>query len=235
MKIPGRLLEVASYVIANESMADIGSDHALLPCYLVSQGMCPRAIIGELTNGPYQRACRVIKERGLAQLIEVRQGDGLEILWPGEVSTLVLAGMGGRTITNILESAGSKVESFKRLVVQPMNALPLVRSLAGYKGWIIEQETVVKDEDYYVTIVMRPKRGKTCIYKDLELELGPIILERNEEPIIRDYLSFSLHKMASIIAQIPEQGGERAQQVKLLYQNRKQELEEILKCRLRQR
>ncbi|MGE5397429.1 MAG: tRNA (adenine(22)-N(1))-methyltransferase [Chitinophagales bacterium] len=227
--LPSRLAELTSYIIPGEPMADIGSDHALLPCFLINQGICPRAIIGELTTGPFIRAQKTISLVGLTDRIETRQGDGLDILSPGEVSTVVIAGIGAATITGILDRAGKKIESFKRLVLQPMGTLRDLRAFIAARGWLIEAENVIKDTHYYVSISINPVSGPLYNFSDLEMEFGPRILERHNESAIRDYLEYHLRKYQKIILQTSPVESSRAKNAVNIYKDRKIRLEEVLK------
>ncbi len=222
-------MSIADLVIPGEPAADIGSDHALLACYLVDEGRCPRAICGELGDGPYRRTLEAVRKYGLDHLIEVRQGDGLEVLDCGEVATVVLAGMGGYTIVSILNASPAKTQSFKRLVLQPMNALAEVRRLANSKGWKIEKETVVKDGDYYVNLVINPQCRQDNKLSETELRWGPILMQgAAQESVVRDYYRFQLDKLERIIAGIPNNSTGRSLMRKQEYERRKKELEEIL-------
>ncbi|MGE5416303.1 MAG: tRNA (adenine(22)-N(1))-methyltransferase [Acidobacteriota bacterium] len=229
IKLPKRIQAIAEMVIIEEPVADIGADHALLPCYLTANRVVPRAIVGELTAGPYQRACSTVYRYGLHRLVEVRQGDGLEVLKPGEVSTVVMAGMGGNTINEIILAAGEKVESFKRLVIQPQNALKEVRTLIANKGWPITDERIVYDHDYYSIMVVCPESGEPYSLTDLEAMFGPRILERTEESLIRDYLCFYINKFSGIKERIQVEGGKDAQQEKQYYMDLVDRLEEVLR------
>jgi tRNA (adenine22-N1)-methyltransferase len=223
-------MSIADLVIAGEPVADIGSDHALLACYLVDEGRCPRAICGELGEGPYRRTFEAVCKYGLDHLIEVRQGNGLEVLAVGEVATVVLAGMGGNTIVSILNASPPKTQSFNRLVLQPMNALVEVRRLASSKGWSIEKETVVKDGDYYVNLVLNPRCRQDNKLSETELRWGPLLMQdAQKEPVVRDYYRFQLDKLERIIAGIPKHSTGRSLRRKQEYEKRKKELEEVLK------
>lgn len=229
IKITSRLAGVAELVINGEPVADIGSDHALLACYLVAGGHCPWAICGELRDGPYQRTLQAVRMYGLESLIRVRQGNGLEVLACGEVSTVVLAGMGGNTIIDILSTSPGKTQSFNRLVLQPMNALAEVRRLASVNGWRIESETVVRDGDYYVNLVLNPQYKQDYTLSEAQLRWGPLLMQNIKEPIVRDYYNFQLDKLNQIIAGIPDQSSRRSLVQKQVYEKRKKELEDVLR------
>ena len=97
-------------------VADIGTDHALLPCYLIREKIAARVIGVEIKKGPYQRANLNISNYNLSSEIELRLGDGLTVLKPREVDTVILAGMGGSLICRLLEAAPQIVTGLNRLL-----------------------------------------------------------------------------------------------------------------------
>jgi tRNA (adenine22-N1)-methyltransferase len=227
--LSSRLSSLAAYVIKGEPAADIGSDHAQLACYLVSSGICPRAICGELGDGPYRRSFHYVDSLGLTELINVRQGDGLEVLNHGEAATVVIAGLGGNTICDILRANISKTQSFERILVQPAGPLLEVRSLAAERGWEIIDESVVKaGKHFYVNIALAPCSGKPYRLSEKELRWGPRLLAKKDEPAVRVYLQSQIDKYSAIIGQITADAGARAFEVKNTYQRIKEDLEETV-------
>jgi len=104
-KLSQRLLTLAQMVPRGARVADIGTDHAFLPCYLVKEKISPYVIGVEVKKGPYKKACFSVNKYNLEEQIELRLGNGLTVLKPGEVNTVVLAGMGGTVVCNILEQS----------------------------------------------------------------------------------------------------------------------------------
>ncbi len=102
MKLSKRLATIAALVPPGGRLADIGTDHAYLPVYLVTEGIVPSAVAGEVNEGPFRAAGEALARVGLADRISLRFGDGLAVLAPGEADTAVIAGMGGQTIVDIL-------------------------------------------------------------------------------------------------------------------------------------
>ncbi len=104
-KLSKRLQTVAAYVPQNAVVADIGSDHAYLPCYLVHQGIVQKAIAGEVVKGPYESACKEVRTEQLQDKITVRLADGMEAVEHEDgVTTVTIAGMGGPLIASILNT-----------------------------------------------------------------------------------------------------------------------------------
>lgn len=116
-----RLEKVASFVPKGAIVADIGSDHAYLPCYLVHKGIIQKAVAGEVVKGPYQSALKKVKEEGLENQITVRLADGLEAIESADhVDTITIAGMGGSLIVSILEKI---LKNSKPLIASSYNQI----------------------------------------------------------------------------------------------------------------
>lgn len=140
-----RLQTVASLVRQGSRLADIGTDHALLPCVLVKSGRCPSAIASDVRVGPAEVARRSVLAAELSEKIEVRLGDGLATVAAAEVDDIVIAGMGGETIAAILQAAPwTRCERY-RFVLQPMTRAEKLRRWLFENGFEIEQERIADD------------------------------------------------------------------------------------------
>ncbi|MFB9325461.1 tRNA (adenine(22)-N(1))-methyltransferase TrmK [Paenibacillus aurantiacus] len=155
MKLSKRLQTIADRVTPGSRTADIGSDHALLPVYLVQSGRVPSAIAGELNTGPYQAACKAAASAGLTAVIAVRQGDGLCVLHPGEADTVTIAGMGGSLMADILEAGrlSGKLEGVRELVLQPNVGEEFVRRWLVRHGWTLTDETVLEEDGRFYEVL----------------------------------------------------------------------------------
>lgn len=144
-ELTARLAAVAALVRQGSRVADIGTDHALLPVWLVQSGQCPAAIASDIGEGPAASARRTVDEAGLTARIPVRVGDGLAPVAPHEVDDVVIAGMGGETIAAIMQSAPWLRNSRYQLVLQPMSKPERLRRFLYSAGFAIERETVVAE------------------------------------------------------------------------------------------
>ena len=120
MNIGARLEAIAALVPQNCVVADIGTDHAYLPVWLMQKGLIKPAIAADIAEGPCRAAQTNIGMYGVKDKIEVRRGSGLTVLKPGEADGAVIAGMGGSTIVQILEESPEVAKTLKFLIVQPM-------------------------------------------------------------------------------------------------------------------
>jgi len=224
---------VADMIQAGQTVADIGADHAQLAIYLAEHNIAPSIIIGELSDGPYTRACRAVKGSTAGHRIEVRQGNGLQILSKGEVNCVVLAGMGGDTIIDILAYDWDKAASFQSYVFQPMSKAEVLRQRLASRGWIIEDERLVEEHGrIYLIVTCHPGN---CPYhlNGLELELGPVILKADSE-IKRQYIARYLQKCRQIYMELQQSPLHRNRILANIYREKIIVLEEVLNANANQ-
>ncbi|SEM29353.1 tRNA (adenine22-N1)-methyltransferase [Mesobacillus persicus] len=178
-KLSDRLAAVANYLPHGCRMADIGSDHAYLPCHMVKKGAVRFAIAGEVAEGPFQSAMKQVQLEGLTDRIVVRKGDGLEVIEPGEVDCITVAGMGGTLIASILESGKDKLGEVTKLILQPNVGAMAIRRWLSANDWKLTSETILK-EDGKIYEVLVADKGESK-YTEAEVLFGPYLLkDRNE-------------------------------------------------------
>lgn len=179
-KLSKRLEAVASFVPTGAVVADIGSDHAYLPCYLVHNGIVKKAIAGEVVKGPYESAIRQVKLEGLEAHITVRLADGLKAVEKSDgVDTITIAGMGGPLIVSILDKCPEALQSVTRLILQPNIHAKVIREWAIRNGWAILDEVILKeDEKIYEILVLQ--RGAMEL-SEQEILLGKQLMANKTE------------------------------------------------------
>lgn len=183
-KLSKRLETVASFVPNGAVTADIGSDHAYLPCYLVKKGVVSAAIAGEVVNGPYQSAKKQVQAEGLTDSVSVRLGDGLEVLQPGEAECITIAGMGGALIASILDRGKDKLGDVKRLVLQPNISAISIRTWFIDNGWELVDEEILEEDGKIYEILVGEQGNPDTPYQPLGekgLLFGPFLMIRKQE------------------------------------------------------
>lgn len=148
--LSNRLKMIADKVQLHSRLADIGSDHALLPVYLASQRIVSFAIAGEYHLGPLEAAKQQVKEANLIDRIDVRHGDGLAVIQRGEVDCITIAGMGGNLIARILDEGKEKLDGVQQLILQPNVGEDVVRHWLVEHGWyLLEEDILLEDGKIY--------------------------------------------------------------------------------------
>ena len=196
-----RLKKVASFVEQDSKVADIGSDHAYLPCYLVHTGKIQQAIAGEVVKGPYESAVKQVRSEGLEKEIEVRFGNGLAVIQPqDQVQTITIAGMGGPLIASILEAGKDKLETVETLILQPNVHAKAIREWAIQNDWKITNETIL-EENAKIYEILVFKKGK-MVLDEQELLVGPFLLQE-KSPVFQKKWSTEMSEWQRILKQLP--------------------------------
>ena len=213
--ISARLLQIAMMIERNKVVFDVGSDHALLPCFLIESGISKKVYAGEIAEGPLQNVKQTIEKRGLEGKIVPVFSDGLAKA-ADDVDIVVIAGMGYHTIKHILDSCD--VSRYQYFIVQSNTDVDLLRAYISEKGYTIEDEKVVYDDFYYQ--VIRFSADLHDPYSDLEIKYGPILLKRRDEVFLA-YLKQTLDKLKEInvIAKKAEIAEKIAEIEKILYKD----------------
>jgi tRNA (adenine22-N1)-methyltransferase len=136
---------LADWVTPGTVLADIGTDHAYLPVWLVLHGQISRAIAGDLRPGPLSRARATAVAFGVEAAVELRLCDGLSGIAPHEAETIAIAGMGGENIAAILAAAPWAADGAHKLLLQPMSRAEALRTYLSENGFQIEQEALAED------------------------------------------------------------------------------------------
>ena len=135
----------ASLVREGRRIADIGTDHAYLPVYLVLNGKNPSAIASDLRTGPLENARQTVNEYGLSEIIELRLSDGFDMLYFTEADDFILAGMGGTLMTDLISRTDWLKNENIHLVLQPQSHAQDIRKYLCENGFEINRELCVSE------------------------------------------------------------------------------------------
>lgn len=145
MRLSKRLLMVSSLTGHCDTAADIGSDHCYLPVYLIRTGASSRCIATDIRSGPLDRARATVAAEGLSDLVELRLSNGLRSCCPNEAQVIIIAGMGGNTIIDILSETPWAKDGNHRIVLQAMTGSDKLRLFLWNAGYVILQEALCED------------------------------------------------------------------------------------------
>lgn len=161
----GRLALCASMVRPQAALADVGTDHAYLPVWLAKQGAISKAVASDIRPGPLERAKQNIERYGVENLVTARLSDGLDAILPEEADDIIIAGMGGLMMADIIRRAPWLKNSAKRLILQPMTHAEDLRRSLSEQGFSILHEQAVLDERHVYTVML-------CVYRPQDRMAG---------------------------------------------------------------
>ena len=185
--LDSRLSMIAQLVGRCECYADIGCDHGRLGAFMLQSHLCQRAILTDISEPSLNKARTLLGKAGLLDRVRLEVCDGIPILGD-DVDTVVISGMGGTTIADILHAGRDKLGG-ARLVLQPNVGTRELRSALCEIGYSIVDENVIRDSRrLYVIIAARPGEAKYC---EKQLIVGPVLLEKLPDAL-RPYAQFRL-------------------------------------------
>lgn len=186
MELSKRLYAVAGLVTEGASVADIGTDHGYIPIYLMERGIASKVIATDIHEGPLKRAESHISQKRLEGVIELRLSDGLSGIRPGEVDTMIAAGMGGGLVIKILSEGEAVVHTLKSMILQPQSEIYRVRRYVNEHGLRIAEEDMVEEDGKYYP-VLKVIRGDREQYEAWEYLYGKRLIEARH-PVLYQYL-----------------------------------------------
>ena len=165
----------------------MGTDHAYLPIYLLTEGKITGGVVTDINKGPIDRAIAHIREYGADQKLTAIHCDGLSAVAPCSVDDIFILGMGGELIADIVAAAEWTKNKDIRLILQPMTHPEAVRGFLWDNGYRIVAERIVFDEKIY-QVIAAEYCGERENYNELELMFGKINLEE-KEPLLFELFS----------------------------------------------
>ena len=199
MKISSRLKLIASFVDDNSHVIDVGCDHALLDIFLVQTKTNIKVIASDVNKGPLEGARKNISLYNLENKIEIKLDDGIRGI-NQDTDTIIISGLGGETIIDILKEDISRLKNIKTIILSPHSDIYDVRKEIISLGYKIENEIFTYEQNKPYTIIKFIK-GKEN-YTDDELYFGPIILKNRNEYFYKYYNELN-KKNKKILENIP--------------------------------
>ena len=171
IKLTDRLQSIADMVDKGATIVDVGTDHGYIPAYLVKNNIVKRAIACDINEGPLNSCKSFVRSLGLEDRIDCVLSDGLKNI-DGEYDTVIIAGMGGELISNILDNA-DRIKTCK-LIINPMTHPELARKWLYQNGFCIEKDIVVPDGKHHYSILKAYYTGEIQNKTEKDFFLGEI-------------------------------------------------------------
>lgn len=199
-----RLECIKSMVSTCKVAADIGTDHGYVAEMLLTDKICNKVIATDINKGPLNRAIEHLTSLNLNTKCDFRLGSGLTVLKENEVDAIIIAGMGGELIADIIETSKNIAMDAQQLILQPMTTGDKLRQYLYENGFTIVDENIVKElHHYYFIIKAVPSNNNEIneINDDIYYEISKIVLEK-KDPLVTEYMNKLLNINENIIRSI---------------------------------
>ena len=228
LKLTNRLLKIASLVSENKRLADIGTDHGYIPVYLLNEGKINFAILADINKGPLENARSEVKRNKLEDKVDLRLGSGIEVLKKGEVDEVIIAGMGGILIGELLEANKEVAHSVDKLILQPMQAQEELRQYLLNNGYEILDECLEKEDFRIYEIIVAKYTGKNTHLEDnIYYEIGKKLIENKDELLV-EFVENKIKKYNNIISKLGNKDTEAVIAKRNLANERIEKLKELI-------
>ena len=215
IRLKPRLQTAADMVRIGSRVADIGTDHAYLPASLILSGKIPSAV---LRKGPLENAEETVRNNHIEDRVQLRLSDGLKCVSPDEADDIVIAGMGGILISEILTAAEWVKNSRYKLILQPQSHDEDVRKYLFSNGFSVTDEEVCFEDGKVYICIGAVYTGEILPHSEAEIMFGTM-LGRNDEAACA-FKEKKMKRIKSRLTALKEHGGD---------ENEIQTLEEIIK------
>ena len=207
MQLSNRLAALAAYVPKGSRVIDVGTDHAYIPIFLREQQIAISCVATDINKGPLEKAALNINAHGIDH-IRLFQTNGLVGLEEEEADVIMISGMGGFLIVDILKNTLPLVKRMKKLILQPQQDIDKVRECLHEIGFKIEDETFVKDDDKYYTVIAAVP-GKEHYEKEEDYLYGRCLIAK-KDAVFKEWVNYKLAKQEGIYEAIRHQETESA-------------------------
>lgn len=199
MELSKRLNWILEKVDKCETIIDVGTDHGYIPIKLIKDNIASRVIASDINKEPLEKARINASLDGVIEKVDLRLGGGLKTLKSKEVQGIIIAGMGGNLIRDILEADLDKVKDVDYLVLQPAQNPEVLREYLYTHEYEIMDEDICLDEGkYYELFKVKYERNNITKLENIFYEISPVMLKKKTETL-KSYIEDKVEKNNKIL------------------------------------
>lgn len=193
IKLDNRLMSVASLVRKGSTVVDVGTDHAYVVAYLIENGIIENAIASDINKGPLENARQTLIDCRISEKVELILSDGLMSVPENSADDIVVAGMGGILISEILENAPWVKNKNIHIVAQPMTHAEILRKWLCDNEFEIQREVASTDGKRVYVAISAFFTGKIHSFSDGYYYIGE--LKENKDELSMMYIDKILNSL----------------------------------------
>ncbi len=185
-----RLMAAAGLVRQGAYFADIGTDHAYLPVFLLEEGRIKAAYASDINDGPIKNAAACIAAHELSEHVILRTADGLQGLFDAfpAVTDIAICGMGGELVAKLLADEPKTRDTRLHFILQPMSRPAALRRFLAENGFHIQKEVISREKGRIYTCLSVIFTGTPESISTLEAEIGKPPSPEERTPLYFDYI-----------------------------------------------
>lgn len=232
-KVSQRMKYICEEVIPGKPAADIGTDHGIVPMYLLANKIVPFCIMTDVNKGPILKARDNLFSSGLDTAnFRLVLGDGLKVLEPDCAATVIIAGMGGELIQSIILNAPEVSATVERFVLQPRSKSSVLRKALLERGYAIVGERLAREGGRICQIISvehadRTKLPTETFPEELDLFIPPMLYER-KDPLLPEFLKGKRQAAGLILEGIKDKGGSDMEEKRAFWTSRIEQIDKML-------
>lgn len=187
MTLSQRLRYIVDFVPQNSIVADIGTDHGYIPVYLIENKISKKVIGTDISPNSLKKIAKYVSLKEMGEFIDIRLGNGLSVIKPFEIDTVIIAGMGGLLIRDILKENKDVVDSITHFILQPNIASDELRKFLYDNNFVILKEKLAKENNKFYEIIYA-RRGISYLKNKIYLKIGEKLIANND-PLLIDFIN----------------------------------------------
>lgn len=207
MSLSNRLQTIANFIPQNTIVADIGTDHGYIALFLIENKICKKVIATDISKNSLDKIVANVKQTKYEKDIDMRVGDGLGPIKAFEVDTVVIAGMGGLLIKDILDKDKTKRDSITNFILQPNIAGRELREYLYQNNFQIMDEKLVKEDGKFYEVIWAQK-GKDWVEDEIYYEIGEKLL-KNKDPLLKEFTNNKIQMNQGILKELKGKESQR--------------------------
>lgn len=227
MQLSNRLSALTKYVPQGSRVIDVGTDHAYVPIYLMKNNIATSCMATDINKGPLVKAQQNMDKYRISN-IRLKQTSGLQGITEEDGNVIMISGMGGYLIVDILKAAMQVAKAADRLILQPQQDIDQVRKFLHANGFKIVTEDFAKDDDKYYTVLVVEK-GVEAYDKDYEYIYGKCLIEK-KMPLFKEWLMKKQEKLEEIQGHLKERQGEQPAARMIELEKEISQIKEVIGC-----
>jgi tRNA (adenine22-N1)-methyltransferase len=199
MELSKRLNWIIEKLDKVEVIMDVGTDHGYIPIYLIKNNIAKKVIASDINKEPLKKAKINASLDGVLDKVDLRLGGGLSPLKNNEAEAVIIAGMGGNLIRDILENDLNKVKNLDYLILQPAQNPEVLRKYLYKSNYEILDEDICLDENkYYEIFKVKYKIGDYISLEDIFYEISPTMLNK-KLPALKSYIEDKIERNKKVM------------------------------------